>query len=105
MITPNLGRLIALSKQYGSEVGSGGLVDWKTGYITTTTSSQEYDLDSLWGAVSESGNAIEIKRVFHQPTPAQTRFYDPQAGKIYIDGQEINKVSLNSLRKKISLVS
>ena len=84
MITPNLGRLIALSKQYGSEVGSGGLVDWKTGYITTTTSSQEYDLDSLWGAVSESGNAIEIKRVFHQPTPAQTRFYDPQAGSNYM---------------------
>ena len=33
------------------------------------------------------------------------RFYDPQEGKIYIDGQEINKISLNSLRKKISLVS
>ncbi len=33
------------------------------------------------------------------------RFYDPQEGKIYIDGQETNKVSLNSLRKKISLVS
>ncbi len=33
------------------------------------------------------------------------RFYDPQDGKIYIDEQEIDKVSLNSLRKKISLVS
>ena len=33
------------------------------------------------------------------------RFYEPQGGKIYLDSQEINKVSLKSLRDKISLVS
>ena len=33
------------------------------------------------------------------------RFYDPQVGKILIDNQDIHKVSLNSLRKNISLVS
>jgi len=33
------------------------------------------------------------------------RFYEPQEGKIYLDSQEINKVSLKSLRDKISLVS
>ena len=33
------------------------------------------------------------------------RFYDPQNGKILIDDQNITKVSLNSLRKNISLVS
>ena len=33
------------------------------------------------------------------------RFYDPQEGKIFIDNQDIKKVSLNSLRKNISLVS
>ena len=33
------------------------------------------------------------------------RFYDPQEGKIEIDGQNIKNVSLSSLRKKISLVS
>ncbi len=33
------------------------------------------------------------------------RFYDPQDGKISIDNQDIKKVSLNSLRKNISLVS
>jgi subfamily B ATP-binding cassette protein MsbA len=33
------------------------------------------------------------------------RFYDPQNGKIEIDGQDINKVSLESLRRNISLVS
>jgi len=33
------------------------------------------------------------------------RFYEPQKGKIFLDDQEINKVSLKSLRDKISLVS
>ena len=33
------------------------------------------------------------------------RFYEPQEGKIYIDGQNIHNFSLFSLRKNISLVS
>ena len=33
------------------------------------------------------------------------RFYDPQNGEISIDGQDIKKINLKSLRKKISLVS
>ncbi len=33
------------------------------------------------------------------------RFYDPQNGEISIDGQNIRKINLKSLRKKISLVS
>ncbi len=33
------------------------------------------------------------------------RFYDPQEGEIQIDSQNITKVNLKSLRKKISLVS
>ena len=33
------------------------------------------------------------------------RFYEPQKGSIFIDGQNIHKISLNSLRKNISLVS
>ena len=33
------------------------------------------------------------------------RFYDPQNGKIEIDGQNIKEVSLNSLRKNLSMVS
>jgi hypothetical protein len=89
-ITPNLGRLVALSKQYGTEVGSGGTVDWKTGYITTSQSSdpdhsgswlQEYDLEAQ-SVFSQSvaGTDIEIKRVFHQKVPAQGRHYDPQFG-------------------------
>jgi subfamily B ATP-binding cassette protein MsbA len=33
------------------------------------------------------------------------RFYDPNSGEIFIDGQPISKVKLSSLRNKISLVS
>ena len=33
------------------------------------------------------------------------RFYDPNKGKIYIDKQNINEVTLSSLRRNISLVS
>ena len=33
------------------------------------------------------------------------RFYDPQGGKILIDGQNIKEINLKSLRKQVSLVS
>ena len=33
------------------------------------------------------------------------RFYDPQEGSIQIDNQDIKKISLNSLRKNLSMVS
>ena len=33
------------------------------------------------------------------------RFYDPQEGSISVDGQDIKKIKLNSLRKHLSLVS
>ena len=33
------------------------------------------------------------------------RFYEPQAGKIFIDNQDIHNVNLTSLRKNLSLVS
>jgi hypothetical protein len=78
-VTPTLGRTISLSKQYGTEVGVGGNVDWKKGSISVTSGSQEYDLNALFAAVSESGNAIEIKRVYYEGTPAMQRFFDPYA--------------------------
>ena len=78
-VTPTLGRTISLSKQYGTEVGVGGNVDWKKGSISVTSGSQEYDLNALFASVSESGNAIEIKRVYYEGTPAMQRFFDPYA--------------------------
>ena len=41
---------------------------------------QVYDLDALWSNVSESGNSIEIRKVFYEGSPAITRYFDPYAG-------------------------
>jgi hypothetical protein len=79
-VRDNMGRIVKLAGSYGTEVGVGGDVDWKMGYIETSASLQEYDLDTLWAAVSESGNSIEVKRVFYESSPAVTRYFDPYVG-------------------------
>ena len=76
-VTPTLGRTIHLSQQYGTEAGAGGFVDWKKGSISVISGSQEYDLNSLYANVSESGENIEIKRIFHEAPPAISRYFDP----------------------------
>ena len=47
--------------------------------MNITSGTQEYDLDALFADVSESGEAIEIKRVYYEGTPAMQRFFDPYA--------------------------
>ena len=74
-----MGETIKLSKQYGTEAGVGGDIDLKKGSISVTSGSQEYDLNALFSEVSESGQAIEIKRVYYEATPAMQRFFDPYA--------------------------
>ena len=69
-----------LAADYGTEAQSGGTLDMKRGYITMTASVQAYDLQSLWAAASESGNRMEIRRIFHERVPAMQRFFDPFAG-------------------------
>ncbi len=73
----NLPTLISISDAYGTLAGVGGNTDIKKGYIELVPGQQEYDLDTLWGAVSESGKRIEIVKVFHEPVPAINRFFDP----------------------------
>ena len=77
-VTPTMGRSVFLSKQYGTEAGVGGNVDWKKGSVAVTSGSQEYDLNSLFVDGSESGS-IEVKRVYYDGTPAMQRFFDPYA--------------------------
>ena len=79
-IQPNMGNTIAIAEQYGTEAGVGGTVDYKSGSIEITKNSQIYDLDALWAQVSESGDAIEIRRVHYEGSPAITRYFDPYAG-------------------------
>jgi hypothetical protein len=73
----NLPNLIAISDAYGTLSGVGGNTDIKKGHIQLIAGKQDYDIDSLFGAVSESGKRIEIVKVFHEPVPAINRFFDP----------------------------
>jgi hypothetical protein len=80
-VTPNMGVIIKLSEQYGTEAGTGGNVDWHTGSIALTASQQDYDLGQ-W-AVDElgvSGSDLEIKRVFFESPPAIMKYFDPYIG-------------------------
>jgi len=79
-LTPTIGRNIQLAEQYGTEAGVGGTVDFKSGSIAITSGSQVYDLNALIGEASESGNAIEVRKVFYESSPAITRYFDPYAG-------------------------
>ena len=79
-VTPNFADAIRVSEQYGTEAGVGGTIDFKSGSISVSSGSQVYDLNSLWAAVSESGNAIEIRKVYYEASPAVQRYFDPYAG-------------------------
>ena len=79
-VTPNFADAIRVSEQYGTEAGVGGTIDFKSGSIDVVSGSQVYDLDTLYANVSESGNAIEIRRVFYEASPAVQRYFDPYAG-------------------------
>lgn len=72
-----LSYIINIAKDYGSEVGSGGRIDWKKTSIDVTTGVQDYDLQALIGDTLEDCNRIEVKKVFHERPPASARIYDP----------------------------
>jgi hypothetical protein len=72
-----LPNLIKIAEGYGTEFGVGGNVDWKKGWIEAGPGTQSYDLQALWANVSESFDRIEVRRVFHEMSPAAARIYDP----------------------------
>ena len=75
LITPNLGNVIRISEQYGTEAGVGGNVNYYSGSIILTGSVQEYDLDQWAQDNGISGSELEIKRVFYQGVPASADYY------------------------------
>jgi len=79
-VTPNFADAIRVSEQYGTEAGVGGTVDFKSGSISINSGSQVYDLNTLYADVSESGAAIEVRKVYYEESPAIQRFFDPYAG-------------------------
>ena len=77
VIGSELNNIITIAEGYGSLANVGGRTDIKKGYVTVDTGSQEYDLQTLWADVSESGERIDVTKVFYEATPAINRFFDP----------------------------
>ena len=82
IITPSFQSVVRLSKQYGSEAGSGGNITYYKGSIPLTASIQDYDLKQ-WALDEGITGGIEIKRVFYEAPPAVVRYFDPYAGTGY----------------------
>ena len=81
IVSPNLGRIIDYSEQYGSEAGTGGNIPWHKMKIPLSGSVQDYDLDfyaSLNGFTEK--NDIEIMRVFYEQPPASALFMNSYDG-------------------------
>ena len=76
-----------MSQQYGTLAGVGGNTAIKKGYVNLTASVQIYDLingafdaetgNSISASLSTSNSTIDVTRVYHEATPAITRFFDP----------------------------
>jgi hypothetical protein len=82
LIQPNFANIIRIAKDYGSEVGSGGNINYYSGSIEMKANQQVYDLDA-WASASLNlapGDGIEVKRVFYEAPPAIIRYFDPYAG-------------------------
>ena len=81
IVTPNLGRIIDYSEQYGSEAGTGGNVPWHKMAVPLTASVQDYDLDII---ASNNGfkkqKDIQIMRVFYEAPPASAYWADSYGG-------------------------
>jgi hypothetical protein len=72
-----LNNVVTIAEGYGTLVNVGGRTDIKKGHISLTDGQQEYDLQALWGDVSESGERIDITKVYYEASPAIQRFFDP----------------------------
>jgi len=83
-LNANLGGLISLAKDYGTEAGSGGRVTYYTGSFIANADQQVYDLTDPTLVSLESGtpgvDTIEIKKMLHNAPPAMVRYFDPFVG-------------------------
>ena len=80
-ISKNFGNIINIAKEYGSEVGSGGSVTYKTGSIYLQAGQNKIDLKTNFIDIYESGSTISIQRVINNPVPASVRFLLPYASQ------------------------
>jgi hypothetical protein len=77
VIGPGLSFLTTLAREYGTEAGTGGNVDWKKNFVQVSAGVQDYDLQVLIGNTYEHCDRITIRRIFHGMPPASARIYDP----------------------------
>jgi hypothetical protein len=80
LVQPNLGNIIRIAEQYGTEAESGGNVTWNTGSVYLTESVQSYDLNKWAVSQGITDGDLEIKQIFYQAPPAIVRYFDPYAG-------------------------
>lgn len=83
-VTPTLQGIIEISADYGTQAGTIGNVNVYTASFTTTPNQQVYNLTDANLVSFESGSpatdSFEIRRVFHDNSPAITRYFDPFVG-------------------------
>lgn len=82
LIQPNFGNMMRVAGDYGSEVGSGGNITYYTGSIPMKMGEQMYDMNA-WASSSgvvQTGDQIEVKKIFYEAPPAIVRYFDPYAG-------------------------
>ena len=82
-IATNLGGVVNLAKDYGTEAGSGGRVTVYTGSFEMVGGQQIYDLGNNNVVNLESGSVsdgITLRKVFHTSPPAIIRYFDPFVG-------------------------
>jgi hypothetical protein len=82
VVNSGLTNLLTIAENYASEAGAGGFTTWYTGSLPLTPNVQGYDLNA-WARASASldtGDSIEIRRIFYEMTPAIVRYFDPYLG-------------------------
>jgi hypothetical protein len=77
---------VRMSQQYGTLSGVGGQTSIKKAYVNITSSVQTYNLmtqgvdaetSSSFATLFTGSSTIDVTKVFHEPTPAISRFFDP----------------------------
>lgn len=100
-VTSTLNKVIEIGQEYGSMIGVGGNIDYKTGSIDIIANQQVYDLNTLWSDVSESSNRIVIQNIFHRRTPASSKAYSGYTGNSSI----LNEFGWENYSSGVSLLS
>lgn len=79
-ISTNLGGMVQLATEYGSETFTNGNITFHSASIDIYQNVQKYNLNTLIRDVAAATSSIEIKRIHHYAPAASQRFYDPNLG-------------------------